>query len=510
MLKYEMGAMTKRQRLVLVVSVLAAFVPFMDSAIVNVALPSIQHSLGGGLSAQQWVVDAYLLTLGSLILVAGSIADLFGRKRVLSTGLLGFGAASLLCALAPNDQTLIIARAIQGVAGALLVPSSLAIIIATFKDSAESKAIGRWTAWTSIAFVIGPLMGGVILSFASWRWIFAINVVPIVITLSLLQKLQFDEPKNSGVRVDYLGALLCALGLGASVFALIEQPQYGWASPEIYLPLAAGIVLFFGFLFYEKRIAHPMLPLNLFRNHNFAFGNLATLAIYAGLSVATFLLVLFLQQVGGYSPLLAGLSLLPISIMSFFLAPRFGALAGKYGPRLLMTFGPLTAGCGFLLMLRVGAHVNYWTDLFPAIIVFALGLTMTVAPLTAAVLGDVATAQAGIASAINNAVARVTGLVSIAVVGAVVATRFGVAALRNLSCRDLSTSVLTAVKQHSLVIVPPSPYTHDGQFVSALKDAAVQAFHSGAVAIACLMIVGGVVSFVGIRNPSKSLKPKSR
>lgn len=491
--------MTRQQRLVLVVSILASFVAFLDGAIVNVALPAIQHDLGGGLAAQQWVVDAYLLTLGSLILIAGSLSDLLGRKRILQIGLWGFGAASLMCALAPTSESLIVFRALQGMAGALLVPSSLALIIATFSGAAQGKAIGSWTAWTGIAFVLGPLVGGVLVDQASWRWIFAINVLPIAVTLYLIARIKAPRPKSDMSSVDFLGALLCALGLGGAVYALIEQPNYGWGDPRIFVPLLASVVLLAAFLLYERRAAKPMLPLGLFKNHNFSVGNVATLSVYAGLTASFFLLVVFLQQVAGYSALAAGLAGVPVTLILFLLSPKTGALAGRYGPRLFMGFGPIIGGAAWLLLVRLGADVNYWTQVLPAIILFGIGLAITVAPLTAAILGDVDPRQAGIASAVNNAVARVAGLIAVAAVGAVVAAQF----MHALDDQRLTVPprVITRAGQAPLQTVPPKPYRHDPEFRKALEGASVSAFHAGIVTISGLMIAGGVVSLVGIRNP---------
>lgn len=496
--------MTKQQRLVLIVSILASFVAFLDSAIVNVALPAIQRELGGGLSTQQWIVDAYLLTLGSLILIAGSLSDLLGRKRILELGLWGFLIASILCALSPSSSLLIMFRALQGVAGALLVPSSLALIISTFSGAAQGKAIGSWTAWTGISFILGPLVGGLLVDTSSWRWIFAINVLPIAITLYLLKGVKTAKDGKSDVTVDYVGSLLCAVGLGAVVYSLIEQPHYGWSSPLIYLPLVIGVVIFSLFILYEKRTKLPMLPLSLFRNHNFSVGNVATLSIYAGLTASFFLLVLFLQQVSGYSALAAGMAGVPITLILFLLSPKTGALAGKYGPRLFMGFGPIVAGLGFLMMLRLGMHVHYWTQLFPPIVLFGVGLAITVAPLTSAILGDVAPAQAGIASAVNNAVARVAGLIAVAAVGAVVAAQFSHVVNHKLSVSSVSPGAVSVAKQISLETTPPAPYQNDATFRSALADASVSAFHAGVWTVAGLLIAGGVVSLVGIRNPIKS------
>ena len=502
--------MTKQQRLVLTVSILASFVAFLDGAIVNVALPAIQRDLGGGLAAQQWIVDAYLLMLGSLILIAGSLSDLLGRKKILWLGLVGFAVASVLCAVAPNNASLIAFRALQGIAGALLVPSSLAYIIATFSGPAQSKAIGTWTAWTGVSFIVGPLLGGFLVDDASWRWIFAINVAPIVVTLYLLRlchKPATDDAHRAPI--DVVGAVLCALGLGGPVFALIEQAHYGWSNPLIYVPLGLGSLLFIGFLIYEKRTEHPMLPLSLFRNRNFAFGNVATIAIYASLSVSTFLAIVFLQQVSGYSALAAGLSFLPVTIIMFVFSSRFGALAGKYGPRLFMTVGPLVAAAGFLLLLRVGAHVDYWTQLLPAVLLFGFGLAVTVAPLTAAILGDVPPAEAGIASAVNNAVARIAGLVAIAAIGAVVAAQFS-AQLSSNQGLSVPAGVVQIAKQAPLQTTPPRPYQKDTAFRRALTQASVSAFHVSIVSMSALLALGGIIAFVGIRNSRAEAVPRTK
>ena len=411
--------MTKQQRLVLWISILASFVAFLDGSVINVALPAITAEFNSGLSVQQWVVDAYLITLGSLILVAGSLSDLFGRKRILELGLIGFAITSILCAVAPTSEFLIVSRGLQGIAGALLVPSSLALIISTFKGQAQGKAIGSWTAWTGISFIIGPLVGGLLVDAGSWRLIFAINIIPILVTLWLMRKLEIPEKTRSGTKLDVYGALLCAIGLGGTVYALIEQPNYGWSSPLIFIPLIIGLLSLAVFFWHERRTRHPMLPLGLFSVRNFAIGNLATLAIYAGLSLGTFIIAIFVQQVGGYSATEAGLALIPITLIMFFLSSRFGALAGKYGPRLFMAVGPILGAIGFLAMLWVDSSVSYWA-LLPGIVIFGVGLSVTVAPLTSAILGAIDDAQAGIGSAINNAVARIAGLLAIAAIGPII------------------------------------------------------------------------------------------
>jgi EmrB/QacA subfamily drug resistance transporter len=443
--------MSRTQRLVLVASILGSFVAFLDMAVVNVALAAIRAELGGGLAAQQWIVDAYLLSLGSLMLIAGSVSDLFGRTRVFVVGLISFAAASALCAAAPGVTTLIVARALQGVAGALLVPSSLALIIANFDDSAQGAAIGRWTAWTGISFIVGPLVGGALVDVGSWRWVFAINLLPIAATLLVLARLPREPRAETRNRVDFAGAILCALGLGGIIFALIEQPAQGWGAPEIFLSLAGGIVAFAGFLAYERRARHPMLDLGLFRHRNFAAGNLATVAVYAGLTVSSFLIPVFLQQVAGYRATIAGMALLPVTILMFALSPLFGRLSAKHGPRLFMATGPIVAAAGFLWMSRLRLPFSYARELLPGVLVFGVGLSMTVAPLTAAVLADIDQRHAGLGSAVNNAVARVAGLLAVAGLG-------------------------------------------------TLGDASLTWFRRGLWSIAALLLLGGLISALGIRN----------
>jgi MFS family permease len=338
----RMGDDATVKRVTLVACILGSGIALLDGTVVNVALPTIQRALGGGLAAQQWVVNGYLLTLGSLILVGGSRGDLYGERRVFALGVSGFGAASLICALAPSIGVLVAARALQGVAGALLVPSSLAVIVNTFPADERGMAIGTWTAWGAIAGVLGPLAGGELLTIASWRWIFVINVplAAVCVWLILAAIPAGAARERGGRRVDYVGGLLCALGLGGPVFALIEQPRLGWPSAAVQLPLIAGVVLLAAFTWWESRTRDPMLPLVLFRRRNFSAGNVETLAMYAGLSILFFFLVLFLQQIGGYTPLKSGLATLPVTVVMFFLSRRFGALADRYGPRLFMGAGP--------------------------------------------------------------------------------------------------------------------------------------------------------------------------
>jgi EmrB/QacA subfamily drug resistance transporter len=407
---------------VLVACILGSVIVFVDSTVVNVALPAMQRDLGGGLALQQWVVDAYLLTLGSLLLVGGSLGDLFGARRLFLIGIVAFGITSIGCAAAPDGNTLIVARGFQGIAGAILTPAGLAVIAATFSGEARGAAIGQWTSWTGVAFVIGPLVGGWLVTHASWRWVFIINVPLAIATAALVAYAVPRRPRpEARPRVDIVGGVLCVLGLGGPVFALIEEPRRGWSSPTIFVPLVAGVVIIAAFVWWEHHTTNPMLPLGLFSRRNFTFANVETLAVYAGLSTLTFFLVLFVQQLAGYSALKSGLALLPITVVMFFLSPRVGRLSMRLGPRLFMGGGPLVAAAALAALVRLTPGFDYWTELLPPLVVFSLGLSLIVAPLTATVLADAHESDAGIASGVNNAVARVAGLLGIAVVGASVA-----------------------------------------------------------------------------------------
>jgi EmrB/QacA subfamily drug resistance transporter len=510
---------TQTKQLTLAACIIGSGVAVLDGSVVNVALPTIQRDLGGGLAGQQWVSNAYLLTLSSLILVGGSLGDLYGERRIFALGVGGFGAASLLCALAPTIGLLIAFRALEGVAGALLIPSSLAVIVATFSESERGGAIGTWTAFGAVAAAAGPLGGGVLLAVGSWRWIFLINLPLVVVCIALiLAAVPRAAPREAGHAIDLTGALLCALGLGGPVFALIEQPRLGWGSPAVLVPLIAGVALFAAFLVYEWRAGrsadgHPMLPLTLFARRNFAVGNVETFAMYGGLAVLFFLLVLFLQQVAGYSPLRSGLATLPVTIVMLALSRRFGALADRYGPRLFMGGGPLLAGCGLLLLLRVGIHVDYLTEVLPALLVFALGLSITVAPLTAAVLAGVEERHAGIASGVNNALARVAGLIAIAALGAVVAVHFSAVLDQHLAGVRLSAPARAAVAEaqrlalgHPAVAGLPAREAHA---VTAAADAAsLASFHLGIAIAGGLVLLGGAIGAVGIRNPRRAVSAR--
>ncbi|MER7795957.1 MFS transporter [Microbacterium sp. NPDC096154] len=429
------------RRRVLAIAILASFVAFLDSSIVNVALPAVRAELGGGLAGQQWMVNAYLVTLGALILVAGSLSDQFGRVLVLRMGLIGFLVSSIAIAAAPTIEFAIVARAVQGIAGALLVPSSLALITSHFDESSRGRAIGAWTAATSAAMLVAPLVGGLFIDLASWRWAFLLNALPIGATLSLLAGLRADDARNPDARVDVLACALCALGLGGVVFALIEGPRIGWGAPLVVAALALGIILFAGFLVRERRASQAILPLDLFRLRNFWAGNLATAFVYGALALNGFAVVVYLQETAGLSATLAGLASLPTTVVMILGSSRVGAWAGRRGPRLFMTAGPAAMAAGAALLLTVGEPFDYWLQMLPGIVLLGVGLTLTVSPLTTAVLGAVAPARSGTASAVNNAVARVAGLLVVAVVAVITGGGLDLAGFHRAA---LATAVLFA------------------------------------------------------------------
>ena len=501
-----------QKRLTLIAAILGSSVVFIDSTVVNVALPAIEEDLGGGLAGQQWTANAYLVTLGSLILIGGSLGDIFGERRVFSIGVAGFGVTSLLCTLAPTIEVLVLGRALQGVFGALLTPAALAVIVAAFPPDERGKAVGTWTAWAGIGTVLGPLVGGQLVDAASWRWIFAINLPLVLFDLWLINRAMApSRPRPERARVDVVGALLCATGLGAFTFALIRQPEAGWGDPGVVVPLVGGVLLFTAFLAYEARAAHPMLELGLFRGHNFSVGNAETLAVYAGISLLFFFLVLFLQQVAGYSALEAGTTGLPVTIVMFVLSSRLGALADRYGPRFFMSVGPLVAAVGLALLLRLDAKVDYLVDLLPALLLFALGLSMTVAPLTATVLAGADESNAGIASGINNAIARVAGLVGVAAVGAVVAASFASVLEDEIGSATRNPAVAKEVdeaKDRSLARVDPPPNVPPDlrrRLVRASEDASIEAFRLGIGISAILVALGGLMG-LAIENPRREVK----
>ena len=499
----------RRKRFTIVATILGSTIVFLDATVVNVALPAISDDLNAGLADQQWVVEAYALATVSLLLVGGALGDQFGRRRIFTLGLIGFGITSILCAVAPSSAFLIGARALQGLTGALLVPGSLAIIAATFEGAERGKAVGTWTAWTGIATVVGPAGGGALVEAVSWRAIFWVNI-PLVIFTVLLTRSHVDESLDPEAdrAIDWLGIAMSALGFGGVVFGFIEQPMNGWTDPVVLIPLIGGAVLIALFLAWESRYRHSMLDLGLFRVRNFAVTNLETLIVYSGLIGALFFVTLFLQQTAGYSPLEAGFATTPISLVMFALSPVFGRIATSTGPRVPMCVGPIVGGIGLLLFTRVGSDPSYLGDVIPGVLVFGLGLSATVAPLTATALNSVEENRVGVASGINNAVSRVAGVLAIAIFGALIAGKFGSTADGKLGDTNLSSEADQAIsKAKDNPLQPPStnglPSAQATEVQSATVAGAEDGFHLAMMVAGTLMIVGGVIAGIGLRNPSR-------
>jgi EmrB/QacA subfamily drug resistance transporter len=430
-------------RWVLTATVLGAALAFLDLTVVNLALPTIGRDLHAGFSALSWTVNAYALTLASLVLFGGSLGDLLGRRRVYVVGIAWFAVASFACALAPTIGVLIAARALQGVGAALLTPGSLAIIEASFRREDRGAAIGAWSGLGGIAGAVGPLLGGYLIGAISWRAIFLINL-PIAAAVIVISSRHVPETRNPNAHahgLDYGGAVLCALGLAGSTYALSQGPDHGWTRPIEIATGALGIAALVAFFWLETRVEHPMLPLGLFRSAQFSAANAVTFALYAALAGQLFLLPTELQQVVGYSPLRSGAALVPTTIALLLLSPRAGRLAQRIGPRVPMTVGPLLAAAGMLMLTRIDTHAQYIETIFPAVLVFALGLSLTVAPLTTTVLAAASDDHAGIASAVSNAIARIAGLLAVAVIPTVA----GIGGFAYLNAASYSTGFRRAI-----------------------------------------------------------------
>jgi EmrB/QacA subfamily drug resistance transporter len=402
-----------RGRWVLFAAVLGSGLAMLDATVVNIALPQIGADLGADFSGLQWTVNAYTLTLASLILLGGSLGDRFGRRRMFVVGTIWFTLASLLCGLAPNIEALVAARLLQGAGGALLTPGSLALIQASFRPEERARAIGAWSGLGGVAAALGPFVGGILVEL-SWRWVFLINLPfgALVVFVALRHVPESRDP-DMDPRLDVAGAVLGAVGLAGTTYALVQLGEGGPTKGAVTAGLV-GVASLVAFVLVERRSTHPMLPVDVFASRQFTAANLVTFTVYGALGGVFFLLVLHLQIVAGFDPLLAGLALLPTTAAMLLLSARAGALAQRIGPRLPMTVGPLTCAGGILLMLRIGPGASYVGDVLPAAVIFGLGLSLTVAPLTAAVLAAASVRHAGVASGVNNAVARAAGLLAVA------------------------------------------------------------------------------------------------
>lgn len=438
----------EKRRWTLVATILGSAMTFIDGTVVNVALPALQAELRATITDVQWVVEAYALFLGALILVGGSMGDQIGRKRIFLFGTVFFTASSVMCGVATSPLVLIVGRALQGIGAAFLVPGSLAIISATFDDADRGRAIGTWSGFSAITTAVGPVIGGWLIQHVSWRAAFFINVplAAVVVALSLRFMDESKDPSRTST-IDWAGALLAVLGLGGIVFGLLEWPPLGPGHPLVVVSLALGVVCLALLVVVERHARNPMLPLHLFRSRTFTLANALTLLLYGALGVVLFLLPLDLIQVQHYTATQAGAALVPFAIIMFVLSRWAGGLVHRVGARLPLTVGPIIAALGIALFVRTGIGGSYWTNIFPAVCLLGFGMTVTVAPLTTTVMGAVDASHSGVASGINNAVARVAGLLAIAVFGVFLVRAFDARVQSRLDSMSIAPAVRVQIEQ---------------------------------------------------------------
>jgi EmrB/QacA subfamily drug resistance transporter len=482
------------RRWVLAATILGSSMAFIDGTVVNVALAALQRDFNATVADVQWVVEGYSLLLTSLLLVGGSLGDRYGRRRIFLLGVTVFSCASLLCALAANVQQLIAARALQGAGAALLVPGSLAIIGAAFEGESRGRAIGTWAGFTAITTAVGPVLGGWLIDHLSWRAIFLINI-PVALAVWLISSRHLAESRDSSEtgRLDWFGAALVTVGLGALVYGLIRASQTGFHQATVLFSLAAAVLLLATFLFLEARTNHPMLPLPLFRSRNFTAANLLTLLLYSALGGSLFFLPLNLIQVQGYGATAAGAALLPFVLIMFLLSRWAGGLVKRFGARIPLVIGPMIAAVGFGLLAVPDVGTNFWIGFFPAVLVLGLGMTISVAPLTTTVMNAVPSQRMGVASGINNTVARAASLLAIAVFGIVMLDVFGRVLDSRLSILNAPLEVKQEIKDQRTRLAAiqirknASPALRD-----EIRDAINQSFIAG---FRTIMLVGTVLAF---------------
>ena len=494
------------KRRILAATILGSSMAFIDTTVVNVALPVMQRELRASVSDAQWIIDAYLLVLSSLILAGGALGDRLGRVRVFGAGVVLFAAASIWCGLAPDTMQLIVARAVQGAGAALLVPGSLAIIAAAFPPNERGKAIGTWSALTSLAIIAGPVLGGTLVQTVSWRAVFLINAPIAAVVLLIVWRLpRMDE--QAGGAVDWAGTVLVTLGLGGVVFAFIEAPARGWTSVSVAGAAIGGALALIVFVFVERRVANPIVPFELFRSRAFTGANLLTLLLYAALSAATFLLPFNLIQVQGYSPAKAGAAFLPFVVTMSLLSRFTGGLADRFGARPLLIAGPIVAGIGLALLALPTIGGSYWTTFFPGVFVLGLGMALTVAPLTTTVMTSIDDQRhAGAASGINNAVARAAGLLAIAILGALAVTIFARDLDSRLAAAPPEVRQAMAAQRTKLAEAHPPSGANVPMVRDAVRHAFVRAFRVNvliAAALAALSSLGAI----GVSGPQRRYSP---
>ncbi len=494
-----------RQRWTLIAAILGLNITILDETVVFLALPAINRDLDVGLQGQQWIVNGYLLSLSALLLVAGSLADLLGRRRVFLYGLGLFGLASLACGLAPAGGALIAFRLAQGAGAALVMPSTLALVAAAFEGEERGAAIGSWASWGAVAAAVGPLVAGILISTLSWRAIFFLSLplVAAAMAIAIVAVEETRNPKVTAQRIDLIGAVLSAMGLGGISFAMIQGPAFGWRNPVVLLSAATGVAGIVGFILRERHTDTPMLPLRFFRSRNFSAANGATLALYAIFNGNFFILTIYLQTVLGYSPLAAGLATLPVTLLMIALASRLGRLAERTGPRLPMTTGILLTGAGLGLLAFLKPGDSYVAHVLPGIVVFGLGLALTVPPLTNAAVSSVSNDQSGIASGVNDQAARVAALLGVALCGLVFADVFRAwLDMAHPGLDTAATGVLELARNRptsALEIQLTGPLR--AEVLPVLQTASINAYRAAMATGVAIAIMGALVAFLGIRDP---------
>jgi EmrB/QacA subfamily drug resistance transporter len=501
------GCAERAKPWVLAATILGSSMAFIDGTVVNVALPAIQADMAASLKGMQWVVNAYMLMLGALVLVGGSAGDRFGRRRVFALGVVVFTAASVACGLAPDTTVLVAARAVQGVGGALLVPSSLAIISASFGEAERGKAIGTWAGFSALTTALGPVLGGWLVDALSWRAIFFINLPVALVVLGItFWRVPESRDEQDQAPVDWRGGLLATLGLGGLVYGLTAASDMDWAQPAVLGPLLAGALVLGVFLLAEDRTPSPMMPLGLFRSRTFTGANAMTLLLYFALGGALFVLPFNLMGVQDYSATLAGAAFLPFTLIMGGLSRWSGGLIDRYGARMPLTVGPIIAAAGFALFALPGTGGSYWTTFFPAMVVLGLGMAVSLAPLTTTVMGAVSEHHAGVASGINNAVSRIAGMLAVALLGAVAVGVFGAALEERMTDLRVPAEVRRELEQEVPELaeaeVPPQVQGAQLQVLEqALDDSFVRSFRVAMLTAAGLTLVGALCAGLTIESP---------
>jgi len=497
----------RARRWILAATILGSSMAFIDSTVVNVALPALQASLHATVVSVQWVIESYGLFLAALILVGGSLGDLFGRRAIFLLGVGIFATASIACGFASNVQQLVIARSIQGIGAAFLVPGSLSIISANFDEKTRGPAIGTWSGFTAITAAMGPVLGGWLIEHASWRWAFFINV-PLAAGVIAISLWHIPESRNANAsHVDWWGALFTTLGLAGVVYGLIESTSLGWSHPLVFGSLIAGVAGLIGFVFVENRASSPMVSLTLFASSSFSGANLLTLFLYAAIGMFFFLFPMNLIQVQGYSTTATGAAALPLILLMFFLSRWSGGFVARYGPRIPLTIGPLIAATGFALFAVPGVGTGYWKGFFPAFVVLGFGMAISVAPLTTLVMSSAGQDHAGAASGINNAVARVAGVLAIAILGIVMMQFFSSSLNRSLMGESLPAGVLKYVQLNEIKLAGLDlPAGLDADKTALIRKSISHAFVFGFRAI---MLICAGLSLASAAIASLMIPPKT-